>query len=38
MKLEMDQNEYLPLREVVFRTLRNAIIKGEFMPGERLRE
>ncbi len=38
MKLEIDQNAYLPLREVVFRTLRKAIIKGEFQPGERLME
>jgi len=38
MKLEFDQNEYLPLREVVFKTLRNAIIKGEIKPGERLME
>jgi DNA-binding GntR family transcriptional regulator len=38
MKLEINPNEYLPLREVVFKTLRNAIIKGEFMPGERLME
>lgn len=36
LKLEMD--EYLPLREVVFKTLRNAIIQGVFEPGERLME
>lgn len=31
-------NEYLPLRDVVFNTLRTAIITGEFAPGERLME
>ena len=31
-------NEYLPLRDVVFNTLRQAIITGEFAPGERLME
>lgn len=31
-------NEYLPLRDVVFRTLRQAILKGELKPGERLME
>lgn len=31
-------NEYLPLRDVVFQTLRNAILKGELKPGERLME
>lgn len=38
MKLELNIDEYLPLREVVFRTLRQAIIQGEFQPGERLME
>ena len=38
MKLEYDPAEYLPLREVVFKTLRNAIIRGELPPGERLME
>ncbi|MBQ9871455.1 MAG: GntR family transcriptional regulator [Eubacterium sp.] len=38
MKLEFDPAEYLPLREVVFKTLRNAIIHGELKPGERLME
>ena len=33
-----DMNEYLPLREVVFNTLRQAILKGELKPGERLME
>lgn len=31
-------NEYLPLRDVVFRTLRQAILRGELKPGERLME
>ena len=31
-------NEYLPLRDVVFNTLRQAILKGELEPGERLME
>ena len=26
-------NEYLPLRDVVFQTLRKAILKGELQPG-----
>ena len=30
--------EYLPLRDVVFNTLRQAILKGELAPGERLME
>ena len=30
--------EYMPLRDVVFNTLRQAIIKGELKPGERLLE
>lgn len=36
MKDMMD--EYLPLRDVVFHTLRRAILKGELKPGERLME
>ena len=31
-------NEFLPLRDVVFNTLRQAILKGELKPGERLME
>ena len=31
-------NEYLPLRDVVFNTLRQAIMRGELKPGERLME
>ena len=38
MKLDLNLDEYLPLREVVFKTLRNAIIQGKFKPGERLME
>lgn len=34
----VDMNEYLPLRDVVFNTLRKAILKGELKPGERLME
>lgn len=34
----VDMNEYLPLRDVVFNTLRQAILKGELAPGERLME
>ena len=36
ISLKMD--EYLPLRDVVFNTLRNAILTGELSPGERLME
>ena len=35
---EVKMNEYLPLRDVVFNTLRQAILKGELAPGERLME
>lgn len=38
MDLKLNMDEYLPLREVVFNTLRNAIVHGEFEPGERLME
>ena len=35
----MDNNfEYLPLRDVVFNTLRQEILTGKLKPGERLRE
>mgnify|MGYP002853607190 FL=1 len=37
-KLSLKLDEYLPLREVVFNALRQAIIEGEFQPGERLME
>lgn len=36
MKLDIDA--LLPLRDVVFHTLRDAILKGELKPGERLME
>ena len=38
MDLEMNMDDYLPLRDVVFNTLRRAILKGELKPGERLME
>ena len=42
MKMTSDftvhMDEYLPLRDVVFNTLRRAILKGELKPGERLME
>lgn len=31
-------DDYLPLRDVVFKTLRQAILRGELEPGERLME
>ena len=34
----INMNEYLPLRDLVFNTLRQAILKGELKPGERLME
>lgn len=37
-KLKVTINEYLPLRDVVFNTLREGILKGELEPGERLME
>lgn len=36
--LELQMDAYLPLRDVVFQTLRAAILKGELKPGERLME
>lgn len=36
--LTMAIDNYLPLRDVVFNTLREAILKGELEPGERLME
>jgi len=35
---QIQMNEYLPLRDVVFNTLRRAILRGELLPGERLME
>lgn len=37
-EFKVNMNEYLPLRDVVFNTLRQAILKGELEPGERLME
>ncbi len=36
--LTLNMNEYLPLRDVVFQTLREAILRGDLKPGERLME
>ena len=36
-QLELNMNACLPLRDVVFRTLREGILKGELKPGERLK-
>lgn len=36
--MQMALDEYLPLRDVVFNTLRQAILRGELEPGERLME
>ena len=39
MQMEIQSiDEYLPLRDVVFKTLRQAILTGELKPGERLME
>ena len=37
-EFSVHMDEYLPLRDVVFNTLRQAILKGELKPGERLME
>ncbi|MCR4869195.1 MAG: GntR family transcriptional regulator [Lachnospiraceae bacterium] len=37
-ELKLDMDSYLPLRDVVFHTLRDAILKGDLAPGERLME
>ena len=37
-KLKLEMDSFLPLRDVVFNTLRDAILKGEIAPGERLME
>ncbi len=37
-KFNINTNEYLPLRDVVFHTLRDAILTGKLVPGERLME
>lgn len=36
--LKINMSSYLPLRDIVFNTLRQAILKGELAPGERLME
>lgn len=36
--LTLHMDAYLPLRDVVFHTLREAILKGDLKPGERLME
>ena len=35
---QVDMDQFLPLRDVVFNTLRQAILTGELKPGERLME
>ena len=37
-QFQLSMDEYLPLRDVVFNTLRQAILRGELKPGERLME
>lgn len=37
-KFQANMDEFLPLRDVVFNTLRKAILTGELQPGERLME
>ena len=36
--LQLNLDAFLPLRDVVFNTLRDAILRGELKPGERLME
>ena len=36
--LQIHMDEFLPLRDVVFNTLRQAILTGDLKPGERLME
>lgn len=36
--LQVNMDEFLPLRDVVFNTLRQGILTGELKPGERLME
>lgn len=38
MKFRVEMNEFLPLRDVVFRSLQQAILNGELKPGEHLLE
>lgn len=37
-QFQADMDEFLPLRDVVFNTLRKAILTGQLKPGERLME
>ncbi|OON98062.1 MAG: GntR family transcriptional regulator [Epulopiscium sp. Nele67-Bin005] len=37
-KVQISMTEYQPLRDIVFHTLRQAILEGELQPGERLME
>ena len=37
-QFQVDMDEFLPLRDVVFNTLRKAILTGTLKPGERLME
>ena len=37
-ELKLDMSSYLPLRDVVFNALRNAILRGDLKPGDRLME
>ena len=37
-QLELNMDAYLPLRDVVFNTLREAILRGDLVPGDRLME
>ncbi|HCX65344.1 MAG TPA: GntR family transcriptional regulator, partial [Eubacteriaceae bacterium] len=36
--LKIDMDTYKPLREIVFNTMREAIINGDFKSGQRLME
>ena len=38
VELKLNMNDYLPLRDVVFNTLRTAILSGQLKPGDRLME
>ena len=38
LTLSMSNYQYMPLRDVVFHTLREAILRGDLKPGERLME
>lgn len=37
-ELKITMDDYLPLRDVVFNTLRGAILRGDLKPGQRLME